>query len=213
MQIKKILKHKNDQILTHLVPSTRGTVATICSKNYFMSVERVINTVKINIASSTKAFQVNQSIARQACCAMGMTLSCLETRAEQDCITKYNDGMRWLSIFSNFHRLPFFETDVAKKLAIYWVGATNRLCSKNFTWCTGSQLNISMYNWIIAQPNYLGNQSCVVHVTDYGHNVPFAGFIKGDNGFNDWECYDSNEYLCEAVWSAMKRRSNFCGNI
>lgn len=170
-----------------------------------MSVERVFfDIVKINIASSSKAFQVNQSIARQACCAMGMTLSNLETRAEQDCITKYNDGVRWFSIFSILNLLPFLETDVAKKLAIYWVGATDRSCSKNFTWCTGSQLNISMHDWIIAQPNYLGNQSCLVHVTDYGRSVPFFGFVAGDNGFNDWECYAANEYLCEAPWINMQ---------
>jgi hypothetical protein len=97
-----------------------------------------------------------------------------------------------------FSIVALFVTDVAKKLAIYWVAATDKACFTNFTWCTGTHLDVTIYDWIIAQPNYKGNQSCMVHVTDFGHTVPLFGLVKGDNGLNDWECYDVNEYLCEA---------------
>jgi hypothetical protein len=130
---------------------------------------------------------MTKSMARQSCCAMGMNLSSIETRVEQDCITKYNNGKKERVFVKKFALL--FCVDVAKKVAIYWVDAS--ACLTNFAWCTGSQLDVKIYDWIFMQPNYKENQTCMVHVTNYGTFVT-------DNGLNDWECYALNEYLCEA---------------
>jgi len=38
----------------------------------------------------------------------------------------------------------------------------------------------------------------MTHVVDYG-TVVFGIHAKGDDGLNDWECYEDNNYLCEAT--------------
>ncbi|XP_059485077.1 uncharacterized transmembrane protein DDB_G0289901-like [Neocloeon triangulifer] len=140
------------------VPAGKGAIKTICGKDYFVSTEKA-----------------NYTVASKACCSMGMFLSSFETRAEQDCFSKYNK-------------------DVLKlKKSDFWIGATDMACYQKFTWCTGSQIDISKYDWTLMQPNYLGgNQHCIVMT------VELDGFIlPGDNGLNDWECYELNNYLCE----------------
>lgn len=76
------------------------------------------------------------------------------------------------------------------------MGAT--LKNTTFMWCSsGSQLDMAAYDWVNSQPNYGVNQSCLVHTTGVS-TAMFGTFSKpADNGLNDWECFDSMEYLCE----------------
>ncbi|XP_065353080.1 uncharacterized transmembrane protein DDB_G0289901-like [Cloeon dipterum] len=118
--------------------------------------------------------KLNHTMAFQACCALGMVLSSFETRSEQDCLIKYND-------------------DVMRLLSTnYWLGASDRLCQKKFEWCTGNTIDVSAYRWILSQPNYSRDQYCMEMTIGIG----FFGF-PGISGLNDWECYESLNYLCE----------------
>jgi hypothetical protein len=79
--------------------------------------------------------------------------------------------------------------------AIYYLGATDNSCFKKFLWCSGQEVTKAGYDWIDGQPNYLllyGGQHCIVHISDRGAFMRAAGF-----GLNDWECFESNQYLCE----------------
>jgi hypothetical protein len=80
--------------------------------------------------------------------------------------------------------------------AVYYLGATDNSCFKKFLWCSGQEVKLAPeYDWIGGQPNYLllfGGQHCIAHIIDSG------GFMRNaDTGLNDWECHESNQYLCE----------------
>jgi hypothetical protein len=139
--------------------------------------------------------------AHKACCAMGMALSSFETRAEQDCISKHNAGEcahPTIIIIAKINLNIHYYSDVLKTKAVYFLGSTDFTCDKKFKWCmSGEPLVIGNYDWINLQPNYLlFNQHCMTHCVDVTE-VPFVGFVRGDDGLNDWECFEKNQYICE----------------
>lgn len=148
---------------------------------------------------------MSQGDANKACCAMGMTLSSFETRAEQDCVTLHNQSECIAYICNNLvpfltnTKFYFAVADVLKTKAVYWLGATDFTCDKKFKWCaSGEPLVIPNYDWINGQPNYLlFNQHCMTHCVDYGIVLPLIGLQRGDDGLNDWECWEQNQYICE----------------
>jgi hypothetical protein len=73
-----------------------GKLVTICSRTYFLSSETVkkLYYFVIGFAKCAYQTQANYNTARDKCCAMGMTLSILETRVEEDCIINYNKSKR-----------------------------------------------------------------------------------------------------------------------
>jgi hypothetical protein len=91
---------------------------------------------------------------------------------------------------------------VLKRRAVYWLGASDFNCDKQFKWCmSGEILEIKIktfYDWIDGQPNFLFfNQHCMTHCVDYGIVLPLVGLQRGDDGLNDWECWEQNQYICE----------------
>lgn len=92
-----------------------------------------------------------------------------------------------------------FYSDTLKTKAVYWLGASDFTCEKKFKWCISGELMVnSNYDWIFGQPNNaLFNQHCMTHCVDYGITVPLLGFQPGDDGLNDWECWELNQYICE----------------
>jgi len=82
------------------VPDSKGSVVTLCNKKYFFSKEKVLFwSLQLNLFILILSQLVFEAAAK-ACCDLGMTLSSVETKAEQDCIYDHNKSTILLSVLN-----------------------------------------------------------------------------------------------------------------
>jgi hypothetical protein len=121
-----------------------------------------------------------------------MTLSSVETKAEQDCIYDHIKSTFILCIELCMVMNFFAALDVMKLKDGFWLSATSKSCEKKLTWCTGSEVSTSFgsLNWIPMNPNYAAGEFCLIQSFDFG------GMREG---IEDVTCTVQNLYICEAA--------------
>lgn len=123
---------------------------------------------------------------------MGMSLSSIETKAEQDCILDHNKSRySRLNNFPCFYNLPPIDFMQLKESS-FWTSATSRSCDKKFFWCSGPEIptDNKIHTWSPPNPNFVPGENCVLHKFDFGNLVTI-------DGFEDNVCTGENLYLCE----------------
>lgn len=74
----------------------------------------------------------------------------------------------------------------------FWLAATDVSCAKKFVWCSGTEVNITNYDWVTDQPNFALDQHCLAQYLE-------KGLTQTVNGLNDVECAKPQGYFCEDV--------------
>jgi hypothetical protein len=91
--------------------------------------------------------------------------------------------------------VPIF-LDKLQRWELYWTTGSDKSCAKKYHWCSGKEVDVTLMDWRIFQPNYLPNQHCLAMALRYGWEILFK-FYPADNGLNDKECWLETNYLCE----------------